>query len=442
MLGGNTLMKTIFRVLMLGIIMSAVSAVSVFAQDVCAEVEAKQALYKQFTDNFADKTVEKRQVAIDAGKQYVGKYGACADDKTIVDYLNTNIPAMEKRIEGEKKVAATGTLYTNFDKAVEGSKTADIFSTGKQILGQEPDFLDVTLTLASAGFDQTVANPPVDTFNNDTVTYAKMAIQQIEANKPSKTGDYGVKQYSYKTDKFSGKDNALGLMNYNIGYILYYRQGKTDAAKKKEALPYLYKSTQYNAFSKANPFVYQTIGAWYLDEAIRMDSERQKAITAAGDKDTPETIAMLGVQKGYADRSIDAYARAYSLAKADPKNQAYATGLYTKLKELYAFRYSGKTDGIDTFVASVMSKPLPDPMTAITPVVEATPAATTTSGATKQAAMTSDDTSASSASTTGMTKSATTKSSATTDTKTTPSGTSAKPKTPAKKPAPKKKGTR
>ncbi len=49
MLGGNTLMKTIFRVLMLGIMISAVSAVSVFAQDVCAEVEAKQALYKQFT---------------------------------------------------------------------------------------------------------------------------------------------------------------------------------------------------------------------------------------------------------------------------------------------------------------------------------------------------------------------------------------------------------
>jgi hypothetical protein len=438
-------MKTIFRVLMLGMMMTTTSAVSVFAQDVCAEVEAKQALYKQFTDNFADKTIEKRQTAVDAGKQYLGKYGACADDKAIVDYLNANIPAMEKRIEGEKKGVAKTALYKRFDDSVTASRTADIFSSGKEILAGEPDFVDVTLTLASAGFDQTIANPPVDTFNNDTITYAKMAIQQIEANKASKTGDYGVKQYSYNTKQFGGKDNALGLMNYNIGYILYYRQGKTDAAKRKEALPYLYKSTQYNAFSKTNPFVYQTIGAWYLDQAIQMDAERQKKITAAGDKDTDETIAMLGVQKGYADRAIDAYARAYSLAKADPKNQTYANGLYTKLKELYSFRYSGKTEGIDQFVAGVMSKPLADPTTEVTPVKEEVPATTTTtSGATKSAAMTSDDTSTSTASTTGMTKSTTTKSTMTTDTKTTPGGTTTttKTKTVVKKPTPKKKGTR
>lgn len=428
--------------------MSAVSAVSVFAQDVCTEIEAKQALYKQFTDNIpsntAKKTIDERKTAIQAGKQYVDKYGACADDKQIVDYLKTNVPTMEKAIKDEEAILAKGSLYKGFDAAVEGNKTADIFSTGKQILAQDPDLLDVIIVLANVGFDKVVENPPVDTYNNDAINYSKMAIQKIEGGKTSENyGAFG--KYQYKTKEYpDGKNNALGLLNYNVGYIMYYRQGKNDPAKKKEALPYFYKSTQYNAFSKTNPFVYQTIGAWYLDEAIRMDAERQKKITEAGNKDTDETIAMLGVQKGYADRSIDAYARAYSLAKADPKNQAYATGLYTKLKELYAFRYSGKTDGIDTFVASVMSKPLPDPMTAITPVVEATPAATTTSGATKQAAMTSDDTSASSASTTGMTKSATTKSSATTDPKTTPSGTTTttKPKTVVKKPTPKKKGTR
>jgi hypothetical protein len=439
-------MKTIFRVLMLGIMMSTVSAISIFAQDVCEEIEAKQALYKQFTDNIpsntARKTIDQRKTAVQAGKQYIDKYGACADDKQIVDYLKANVPPMEKAIKDEEVNVAKDALYSDFDKAVEGSKTADIFSTGKKILAQEPDFVDVTLTLASAGFDQTVANPPVDTFNNDTITYAKMAIQQIEANKPSTTGDYGVKQFSYKTDKFGGKENALGLMNYNIGYILYYRQGKDNPAKKKEALPYLYKSTQYNAFSKTNPFVYQTMGAWYLDQAIRMDADRQAKITAAGDKDTDETLAMLGVQKGYADRAIDAYARAYSLAKADPKNQPYANGLYAKLKELYAFRYNGKTDGIDTFVASVMSKPLPDPTTEVTPVKEAATTTTTTTGSTKSAAMTSDDTSTSTASTTVMAKPTNTKTSVTSGSVVTPNGKTTTTKTPAKKPTPKKKGTR
>jgi hypothetical protein len=184
------------------------------------------------------------------------------------------------------------------------------------------------------------------------------------------------------------------------------------------------------------------MGAWYLDQAIRMDADRQAKITAAGDKDTDETLAMLGVQKGYADRAIDAYARAYSLAKADPKNQPYANGLYAKLKELYAFRYNGKTDGIDTFVASVMSKPLPDPTTEVTPVKEAATTTTTTTGSTKSAAMTSDDTSTSTASTTVMAKPTNTKTSVTSGSVVTPNGKTTTTKTPAKKPTPKKKGTR
>ena len=437
-------MKTIFRALTLGFMMSAVPAVSVFAQDVCTEVEAKQALYKQFTDNIpsaqAKKTIDERKVAVQAGKQYVDKYGACADDKQIVDYLKANVPAMEKAINDEQLKLEIGNRYTAFDKAIDASNTAGIFSSGKEILAKEPDFVDVTISLASAGFDQSVANPPVDTFSNDTITYSKMAIQQIEAGKPSRTGNYGVKKYSYKTDQFGGKENALGLMNYNIGYILYYRQGKTDPAKKKEALPYLYKSTQYNAFSKTDPFVYQTIGAWYLDEAIRLDAERVAKTKAANNTDTPETIAQLGVVKGYVNRSIDAYARAYKLASAPGGDAKRKQALYDKLKELYAFRYDGKTEGIDAFVATVMNNPMPDPMTEVTPVVEAAPATTTTttSGAGSASAMTSDTTSENTA---GMAKPTATKTAGATTAKPAANG-AATTKTAVKKPAPKKKGTR
>lgn len=413
--------------------LSAVTAVSVFAQDACADVEGKQAVYKVFTDNLpskaAPKTLDQQKSAVQAGKQYIDKYGSCADDKQIVDYLKANVPAMEKYIADTEAAQAKQKLYSDFDAAITASNTANIFSNGKTILSGEPDFMDVNIALASAGFDQSVANPPVDTYNSDTINYSKTAIQQIEAGKASRTGDYGVKQYSYKTDKYPGKDNALGLLNYNIGYIMYYRQNN-----KKDALPYFYKSTQYNSFSKTNPFVYQTLGAWYLDQAIKMDADRQAKITAAGDKDTDETIAMLAMQKGYADRAIDAYARAYSLAKNDPKNKTYADGLYAKLNELYKFRYNGNTAGVDTFVAGVMSKPLPDPMTEITPVKEETPAANTTTGATKTAAMTSDNTANSTASANTMAKPTA---------KTSASGAAATPKTPVKPAAtPKKKPNR
>jgi len=434
-------MKTILRILTLGIFMTAltaVSGISVFAQDVCAEVEAKQALYKKFTDNYGG-TIDQRKSAIESGKQYVSKYGACADDKDIVSYLNTNIPTMEKTIADEEGKAKKGALYTRFDTSIEavktnGIKTADVFSSGKEILASEPEFLDVILVLASAGFDQAVANPPVDTYNNDTITYSKMAIEKIEANKPSRTGDYGVKQFAYKAKEYpDAKSNALGMMNYNIGYIMYYRQNK-----KKEALPFLYKSTQYNSFSKNNPDVYRTIGAWYLEEAIRMDGERDAKVKAAGNKDTEETLALLGVQKGYADRAIDAYARAYKLAKANTKaeNKAYTDSLYTKLKELYAFRYNGKTDGIDAFVATVSSKPMPDPTSEVTPVKEEVPATTTNT----TSSMTGDTTTA--VQPTRPVATATTTKTTTTETNGNKATTTTKTKTVVKKPAPKKKGTR
>ncbi len=407
--------------------LSAVGSTSVFAQDVCAEVDAQQVLYKKFTDNYAG-TLDQRKAAIEAGKQYVSKYGACADAKDIVSYLNTNVPKMEATIAKEQGEAQKGALYTRFDTAIKASNTAEILGSGKEILTKEPEFLDVIIALASAGFDQAVANPPVDTYNDDVINYSKAAIQKIEAGKTSTTGNYGVLQYSYKTKEFpDGKNNALGMMNYNIGYINYYRQ-----SKKKEALPYFYKSTQYNS---------------YLEEAIRIDGEREAVVKAAGNKDTEQSLAMLGLQKGYADRAIDAYARAYKLANAnaDPKNKPYKDSLYTKLKELYAFRYDGKTEGIDAYVATVMSKPLPDPSTDVTPVKEAALVTTTATSSTAtpgaaKSSMTTDATTAEQP--TRPVATATTTKTTTTETNGSKATTTTKTKTVVKKPAPKKKGTR
>lgn len=448
-------MKTIFRNLAFGAALTGIGIVSgttALAQDVCTEVEAKQALYAQFTSNFDKKEIDRRKVAIDAGKQYVQKYGACADDKAIVDYLNANIPAMEKAVQDTQRKAAQDALFTRFDTAVKGTggkaNPADTLTSGKDIVAQNPDFLDVILVLGSVGFDQATLPTPIDTYNNDTIQYAKMAIQKLESNTPSKTGNYGVLQYSYKTKDFpDGRSNALGAMNYNIGYLMYYRQGKDNPEKRKEALPYFYKSIQYNSFSKKEPLVYQAIGAWYLDEAIKIDKERQVKLAANGNKDNDETLAMVANQKGYADRAIDAYARAYKLAKED-KNQKkeYVDNLYSRLKELFAFRYDGKTDNIDSFVATVQSKPMPDPSTAITPVKEEVPVTSTST--TSTTTVTTPDATApvkttTNGTTTVTTKTATTGTTAVTTKTTTGTGTSATTKSKVTKPAtPKKKGTR
>jgi len=426
-------MKTIFRNLAFGAVMTGVALIggtTAFGQDVCAEVEAKQALYKQFTDNF-DKTIDKKKVAVDAGKQYVQKYGACADDKAIVDYLNANVPGMEKAIADEEAKKVKGALYGKFDTDTKGKNVAGIFSSGKEILAKEPKFVDVAITLAAAGFEQTLATPPVSTYNEEVVSYANNVIQQIESGTTPK--NYGFWSYTFVNPKYPDtKSNTLGAMNYMIGFIKYFRQNQ-----KKEALPYFYKATQFNSFSKTDPSVYQAIGAWYLEEAIKIDKDRQVKLTAAGNKDTDETLAMVGLQKGYADRSIDAYARAYKLAK-DDKNQKkeYVDGLYKTLKDLFAFRFDNKTEGVDAYVASVMSKPLVDPTTAVTPVKEETPV-TNTSSSTSSTTTTVTTSTPVKTATTDATLSGT----KTTTTVTSTTATT-KPKTTKPVVTPKKKGTR
>lgn len=387
-------MKTILRVLALGIFMTALTAVgatSIFAQDPCADVEAQQALYKTFTDNYSGKTVAQKRAAIEAGNQYIEKYGACETGKEIVDYLKTNVPKLKEKADAQEAREKTDKLYTGFDTALKNKNTGEIFSNGKQILAQDPNLVDVLLVLASVGYDQAVANPPVDTYNNEAVNYAKTAIQKLESNTESKTGDYGVLQYSYKTKEFpDGKANALGWMNYTVGYINYYRLNK-----KEEALPYLYKATQVNSGTKTNAFLYQTIGSYYRDQVARLGKdivakiEAVKKLEAAGESDTDaikalvkETNDLIALQKGYADRAIDAYARAYKMA--DPKDPQYRDGLYATLKEIYNLRYEGKRSDVDAFVANVNNTPLPDPTTKVTPVVEAeqpTGTNTTTSSA-------------------------------------------------------------
>lgn len=445
-------MKTIYRVLVLGILMMAFTAVTVtpsFAQD---PQEEKVALYKKYTDNFDKPEIEKKKIAIEAGKQYIEKYGANADDKDQVAYFKSAIPALEEQVVKLEKLAMEreasrirNERLKRFDAAVRGNKFADAFAVGKEVIANEPPdskiILDVEIVLASLGLDQAAAK--VDTYNNDAINYAKSVIQKLAAGKTS--DNFGAFQYEYKS-----KDNALGWMNYTLGYITYYRQDKI-----ADSLPYLYKSTQIKSETNKLSNTYRIIGLWYLEEALRIDKDRLAKIAAAQNKDTDETLALLALQKGYADRSIDAYARAYSLATAkDSKDKKeYTDGIYSRLQDLYKFRYDGKIEGIDAFVATVMNKPMPDPTVPVTPVAaeETTTTATTTAPSTTTKPM---DKPMEKPMTKPVEKPATTpkpttptKPTSTTKTTTDNSSnqattTPAKSKTPAKKPVAKKKATR
>lgn len=419
-------MKTVYKFTTLGLLLAAfvfANAASSFAQD----DPIKTALYEKFIGCYKETDQVKKDACYAVAKEFLDKFGTQNDEY---------VTFVKKRYDSYKKTKDEAALYTRFNTSIKDIKTVnsdEAFSSGKEIVAQTPDLIDVPIILASIGFDNAVAKTPNDKYNADAINYAKMTIRQIEAGKTST--NYGANFWVYKTDKYpDGKNNTLGWMNYTIGYIMFNRMGQ-----KKDALPYLFKSTQLNSETKTNPEIYRSIGSWYVDEFIKLDTERVAAIKAAGDVDTDATKATLALQKGYADRAVDAYARAYKVASTDPANKAYKEGLLTRVKELYSIRFNKDMSGFDAYLASVSNKPFIDPTVAIVPVVEATPAAT---GAAPSTATTMTNTSTTPAASTTRTDSGTTTS--TVKSTTTDSGATTKTttKTTTKKPAPKKKGTR
>jgi hypothetical protein len=86
---------------------------------------------------------------------------------------------------------------------------------------------------------------------------------------------------------------------------------------------------------------------------------------------------------GYAERAMDAYSRAYSIAKADPKGAQYAAGVYKTIQTLYTVRFQNqKPEGVDAWITATVAKPFPDPTSAVTPVVDADTSGNTTGGGT------------------------------------------------------------
>lgn len=370
-------MKNFFKVLTLGLLLTVFTAVGVtstYAQDTQAE---KTALYNKFLENYKG-DISQRKIAVAAAKEYIEKYNEPIDEQQTT-YFKSAIPQLEEGIKKEEKAKADAAnaaatakdkqkLYTDFDTAARASNWDQVYALGKQILADDPNLIDVTLVLGSIGLDESYKTPPNKKYNNDTITYAKIAIDKLNAGAPSKNyGAYG--KYEYEN-----KENALGWMNWTIGNLLYFQM-----EKEQDALPYLYKASQANSEVKEFPDIYRAIGRWYLNKVAEKEKIRLAKLTEANNVDTPETLELLAENKGYAARAIDAYSRAYKLAKADPKTpKAYNDNLFGKLQELYKFRYDEdimKSDAkINSDVAAIMSKPFPNPTSPVEPVEKPKPA--------------------------------------------------------------------
>ncbi len=415
------LMKTLFRVLSLGIVLTAFSALT-FAQEKTAEDLAKD--YATYKTEKA-KPCGQRSAAVTLGKSIVDTYekieAVRVDNEAVINFVKKDYPVIEAadaKCNREK-------LYNESFKA---KKWAEFLTVSKEVItaeGDTPLALDLMLTHVSVGYDRAVLDKN-DTYNNETLNYAKLVLQKIESGKtPAKLGNPPAFQWGVY-DSFKTKENAQSWMNYIIGWEMYYKMNQ----KNKESLAYMYKSTQIGNEKKNDTVIYTNIGSFYSEEAVSLYTDYTAKRKANNNEETDETKSLLALARGYADRSIDAFGRAYKIATAtgSTATPTYKKSLADKLTELYKFRFNiteAKQPDVDKYVADLVAKPMPDPSTAVTPVVEEVKPATATT-----------------TTTTTTTPATTTTKPTTTKAATTTTATTTKPTTPVKKPATKKKGTR
>ncbi|MBA2705095.1 MAG: hypothetical protein H0U60_14745 [Blastocatellia bacterium] len=310
------------------------------AQGQCTD-EAKGAWYTDFTKF---RTTDPAKAA-EAGKKYLA---ACPQEQgDIPTYLKKWIAAYDK---GARQGRFQPLLYNE-------KKYTEALGLGKEILAEEPENLRVLIDMGWGSYLAAVALKN-ESLNSDAVTYAKKAIQLIEANKAPASWA-----------PFKSKEETLAYLYNVVG-----RQAvKSNPA---EALNALIKSVQMETELKKDPWNYYFIGASYESGPYATLSADYKT-RFAGKNETPESKLALENVNQVVDRMIDAYARAVALAGSDAKYQANKKDWLDALSTWYKYRHNSSDAGLNEMIAGVLSKPLPPLPTPIMTLPAATPAATT-----------------------------------------------------------------
>jgi len=364
-------MKTIFKSFGLGALLTALLAVggiSAFGQDQCADVDTMNATYQAVLDNYKSADPATFQKAVDSGKQFLEKWGACDVAKQNADWIKGNMPKWEAKLKGLQVDAVRGPILKRFDTAIQGSNWDEAYAAGNEFLTKFPDDpyrIHVIVPLGWIGYKEALNKNYK--YDANAIKFSKMAVDLLRAGSlQAKPGDnYGTFGLTC-----TGKDECVSLLTFGQAYMTYFGENN-----KQAAVPIYYEVTKLpGSFGKA-PAVYGTIGDYYFESVKKIGDDLKAKIADQKDTDPDDvkakkeadikaTIAMLN---GYAERAMDAYSRAYTIAKADPKAGTYAANLYKAIQQLYTIRFQ-KQDGIDPWISATVAKPFPDPTSPVTPI--------------------------------------------------------------------------
>ena len=286
------------------------------------------------------------------GQEYLAKYASCNDtySKAVQKFVTQYGDAVRKVGNASELSDA---LYKNKDYA-------KAFQLGNQMISADPENLSLLIQLGYAGYNAQSQKPSITTFSPTALGYAKKAIELLEAGK---TPTEWV--------LFKSKDEALAYLNFAVGEYMI-------ASDPAGAIPFYLKSFALESPVKTTAPAYARLAAAYQ---VGQYDPMQKEFTAkyGGKPETDESKFALNNLNQVMDRVIDAYARAVNLAgsSTDPKMIADKKVWMEALTGFYKFRNNDSITGLDAFIASATSKPLPAPFTPQPYVPPATPAPST-----------------------------------------------------------------
>lgn len=392
-------MKKVIRFVGFAAVLAALFAVGStvsYAQAECDNVTLNGELDGKIRENYAkDETLK---VAVEAAKQYLEKFGTCDAYKDFSDWVRPQLPKWEERVKMYDEWVWRKSRIERFDASIKTEKYEDAFAAGGEIINRyeamdqnSPVYyntINQIVALGLAGLRESYKQNYK--FNNDSLKYAKMAIAKLRAGaKSAKKNDKGQEIFgAFHFDRT--REDAISELTYATAFINYW-----DKKDKKTALASYYEVTQMPGYFKNEPRVYATIGEYYKDEAVKIGAEIAKLVNdlkaAATDEEKLKIDGEIKPKEalfnGYAERAMDAFGRAHKIAPSvTPEDKKYKEGLYGVLKGLYELRFPGKSE-LDSWVATTVAKPMPNPTSEVQPVVDPTPETTTTTTTTGSTAV-------------------------------------------------------
>ena len=323
----------------------AVLAVSTEAQKQECTEENKNAWYKTFYDNRKG-AEEQQKTAYDTANIYIE---SCPDDPN-----DAQLKPMKKFVAAYKAMLDQKKAAEDFKKAIDNKNYAEQMRSGKQLLGTDPDNVDVNVILGIAGLGDS-------NLLNESAQYAKKAISLLQSGKSTKV--------------FSN-DQALAYLNWALA------KSKL-ASAPADAIGDLLKAAKIESEVKKKPELYLDLGAAY-ESGPRARLSDEYTVSLKPDKtETDQSKIILENLNKIIDNQIDAEARAAALTTDAGRKKE----IVTELAALYKYRNKTATDAnVTELVASVLSKPIPDMPTPITSLPAPAPSSTpATIGGTNEA---------------------------------------------------------